>query len=262
MSAETEGTGRRTDVRARAPSRGVPAGRARAVQSRSGTRARNNRGEGRVLGARSRRGALPSARCTPTAPATLPRRRARLTGTQRRCLRDRLLCEHARVPAHACTCDHGFSPTRRVMTSCSRGCPRRHAGSACVALCSEGRVQGRWPRRRPGRRAARSPRGRDAAVAAAWGKHVPRFPRRRGDRAPALPPADVSAGGAPVTRQGVLRRKWMLTPSAHGERRPPQVQGSVPRTAPRTRASGAGRQSGLSPVLLTGDKSEAPAPPS
>lgn len=181
---------------------------------------------------------------------------------QKRCPCGRLLCEHARVPAHACTCDHGFSPTRRVMTSCSRGCPRRHAGSACVALCSEGRVQGRWPRRRPGRGAARSPRGRDAAVAAAWGKHVPRFPRRRGDRAPALPPADVSAGGAPVTRQGVLRRKWMLTPSAHGERRPPQVEGSVPRTAPRTRASGAGRQSGLSPVLLTGDKSEAPAPPS
>lgn len=254
MSAETEGTGRRADVRARAPSRGSPLG-AHAQCSRA-------RGQGRVLGARSRRGGLPSARCTPTAPATLPRRRARLTGTQRRCLRGRLLCEHARVPAHACTCDHGFSPTRRVMTSCSRGCPRRHAGSACVALCSEGRVQGRWPRRRPGRRAARSPRGRDAAVAAAWGKHVPRFPRRRGDRAPALPPADVSAGGAPVTRQGVLRRKWMLTPSAHGERRPPQVEGSVPRTAPRTRASGAGRQSGLSPVLLTGDKSEAPAPPS
>lgn len=261
MSAETEGTGRRADVRARAPSWGVPAGRARAVVA-LGDACAQRPGRGTRAGraeqtGRPALGALHPHRPGDSAPPTCTADwDTEAVSAWPSAMRTRT-CARPRVHLRS-----RFSPTRRVMTSCSRGCPRRHAGSACVALCSEGRVQGRWPRRRPGRRAARSPRGRDAAVAAAWGKHVPRFPRRRGDRAPALPPADVSAGGAPVTRQGVLRRKWMLTPSAHGERRPPQVEGSVPRTAPRTRASGAGRQSGLSPVLLTGDKSEAPAPPS
>lgn len=261
MSAETEGTGRRADVRARAPSRGprwartrsaVALGDACAQRPGRGTRAGRAEQTGRpALGALHPHRPGDSAPPTCTADWDTEAVSAWPSAMRTRtCARPRVHLR-SRLQSHATSHDQLLP---RVPPTARRVC-------VCGALLGGARPgplapQAAWPR--SGAEPTRKGRCRSGCV----GEARPPFPRRRGDRAPALPPADVSAGGAPVTRQGVLRRKWMLTPSAHGERRPPQVEGSVPRTAPRTRASGAGRQSGLSPVLLTGDKSEAPAPPS